>query len=75
MINLKSKTLCDYYSSNPSEYYIKFIHHNIDIREETLKEYKNIEDDFEKIYNFDAEAFIIYFSGIDNLIKIINNTK
>ena len=50
MISLKSKTLCDYYSNNPNEYYIKFIHHNIDIKEESLTEYKNLEEDLKKIY-------------------------
>ena len=28
MINLKSKTLTNYYGNNPDEYNIKFIHHN-----------------------------------------------
>jgi len=74
MISLKSKTLCNYYSNNPSEYYIKFIHHNIDIKEETPTEYKNIEEDLKNIYKFDSTAFMLYFSDIENLEKIINNT-
>lgn len=74
MISLKSKTLCDYYSNNPNEYYIKFIHHNIDIKEESLTEYKNLEEDLKKIYKFDSTAFMLYFSDIDNYEKFINNT-
>ena len=75
MISLKSKTLCDYYSANPNEYYIKFIHHNIDIKEESFTEYKNLEEDLEKIYKFDPIAFMLYFSDVDNYEKFINNIK
>lgn len=73
MISLKSKTLSDYYGNNPNEYYIKFIHHNIDIVDESDEEYKKISEDFNSIYKFDKEAFIIYFSDVKNYIKIINH--
>ena len=75
MISLKSKTLCDYYSINPNEYDIKFIHYNIDIKQETFTEYKNIEEDIEEIYKFDSSAFMLYFSDIKNYERIINNTN
>ena len=36
MINLKSKTLQNYYGEYPDDYNIKFIHHNIDIFDEFI---------------------------------------
>ena len=73
MINLKSKTLCNYYSDNPDEYYIKFIHHNIIITDESTIEYQKLNEDLKNIYKFDPIAFIIYFSDINNYIKLKNN--
>lgn len=75
MVSLKSKTLQNYYSNSPSEYYIKFIHHNIDIKEETPTEYKNIEEDLKVIYKYDTTTFMLYFSDVENLKKIVNNIK
>ena len=70
MITLKSKTLCNYYGQNPDEYYIKFIHHNIDIIDEEDDEYKKIEEDLKNIYEFDNKAFVLYFSDTDNFLKL-----
>ena len=73
MISLKSKTMSDYYGNNPDEYSIKFIHYNIDVIDESDEEYKKISEDFKNIYELDKEAFIIYFSDVENYIKIINH--
>ena len=73
MVSIKSKTLQDYYGNNPDEYYIKFIHHNIDVIEDSKEEYLKINEDFNNLYNLDKEAFLIYFSDIENLIKISSN--
>lgn len=73
MVSIKSKTLQDYYGNNPNEYYIKFIHHNIDVIDESKEEYLNISEDFNNLYNLDKEAFLIYFSDVENFIKISSN--
>lgn len=70
MVPLKSETFKDYYGDNPNEYYLKFIHHNIQVLGE---EYDKIKEDLDNIYNFDKESFLIYFSDIDNYNKIVNN--
>ena len=38
MVLIKSKTFQDYYGTNPDEYYIKFIHHNVDVSDESKEE-------------------------------------
>ena len=73
MIKLISKTLCNYYGECPDEYYLKFIHHNIDIIEDIPEEYIKIEQDLQKIHNFDTNSFLLYFSDVDNYSKFINN--
>ena len=70
---LKSKTFQDYYGINPDEYYIKFIHHAIDVSLDNEDEYAKIKEDFNTIYNFDTDAFIIYFSDIENYNKILSH--
>lgn len=72
MISLESKTFCNYYGSNPSEYELKFIHYNIDVADNSEDEYNKIRQDLKKIYEFDKKAFIIYFSNVENYNKIIN---
>ena len=72
MISLESKTFCNYYGSNPSEYDLKFIHYNIDVFDDSEDEYKKIKQDLKKIYEFDKNAFIIYFSNVENYSKIIS---
>ena len=73
MVLIKSKTFQDYYGTNPDEYYIKFIHHNIDVSDENKEEYLKISEDFNYLYNLDKNAFLIYFSNVENYIKISSN--
>ena len=73
MLLIKSKTLQEYYGTNPDEYYIIFIHHNIDISDENREEYLKISEDFNYLYNLDKDAFLIYFSNVENYIKISSN--
>jgi len=73
MVLIKSKTFQDYYGTNPDEYYIKFIHHNVDVSDESREEYLKIREDFNYLYNLDKDAFLIYFSDVENYIKISSN--
>ena len=73
MINIISKSLSDYYGNNPDEYSIKFIHHNIIVSDNSEEEYKKLNEDFKNIYNLDSNAFILYFSVVENYKKIFNN--
>ena len=73
MVLIKSKTFQDYYGINPDEYYIKFIHHNINVYDESKEEYLKISEDFNNLYNLDKDAFLIYFSNVENYIKISSN--
>lgn len=73
MVSIKSKTFQDYYGTNPDEYYTKFIHHNIIVLDESEKEYLKISEDFNSLYNLDKDAFLIYFSDVENYIKINNH--
>lgn len=75
MIKLESKTLKNYYGGEPNEYDLKFIHYNIDVFENTKEEYELIYIDLMKIKELLQEDFRIYFSDINNLSKIINNTN
>lgn len=49
MVLIKSKTFQDYYGINPDEYYIKYIHHNINVYDESKEEYLKISEDFNDI--------------------------
>ena len=75
MINLKSKTLQNYYGEYPDDYNIKFIHHNIDIFDEfnTKEEYEKLKEDFDNIYKYDKKSFLLYFSDIDNYLKVLSH--
>lgn len=75
MIELNSKTLRSYYGNSSDEYYIKFIHHNIDIEEDSPIEYEKLDEDLNNIYNFDKDAFLLYFSDIDNYCRFTNNLE
>ena len=44
MINLKSKSLIDYYSNNPDDYTIKYHHYNIVVNNDSKDEFENIEE-------------------------------
>lgn len=73
MVHLQSKSFCNYYSSDPSEYYLKCIHHDFDIVEHSDDEYKLIESDLDKIYNFDRDSFMLYFSNTTKYIDFISH--
>ena len=73
MIELKSKTFSSYYGFIPNEYYLKFIHHDIEVAEDTLEEYMKIREDLDNIYRFDNKAFTLYFSNVNNYIKLASH--
>ena len=75
MIRLKSETLKKYYGEIPREYDLKFIHFEIDISKESKDEYQFIEEDLKAVQQYVQDSFMIYFSDIDNLCKMIKNTK
>jgi hypothetical protein len=75
LIKLTSNTLKNYYGEIPYEYDLKFIHYNIDIKEDTNEEYNKLDKDLKNIKGYTKESFMIYFSDILNLIKVINNTS
>lgn len=74
-MKLKSKTLTNYYSSDPDDYTIKYHHYNIVVDDESKIEYELLEDDIKKIREYNQDNSIIYFSDIINLKKVINNTS
>lgn len=39
MIHLESKTFSDYYGLEPNEYYLKCVHHDVEIAENNEDEY------------------------------------
>ena len=42
MLTLESKTFSSYYGVNPDEYYIKYIHHNVHVVDDSEEEFKRI---------------------------------
>lgn len=74
-MELKSKTLINYYSSNPDDYIVKYHHYNIVVDNESDNEYKLLEDDIEKLREYNQDNSILYFSDIVNLKKVIDNTN
>lgn len=75
MINLKSKSLIDYYSNNPDDYTIKYHHYNIVVNNDSKDEFENIEEDINSLRKINQYNSIIYFSDLDNLKKIKYNTN
>lgn len=73
MVFIKSKTLQDYYGKTPDQYSVKFIHYNVDVIDDSKEEYLNISEDFKTMFNLDKDSFLIYFSDVENYIKISNN--
>ena len=71
MIHLESKTFSDYYGFEPNEYYLKFVHHDVEIAENNEDEYDRIKRDLKEIYNFDKKSFILYFSSVENYINFL----
>lgn len=74
-MELKCKTLTNYYSSNPDDYTVKFHHYNIIIDDESELEYRLLEEDIKKLREYNQDNSIIYFSDIINLKKLIDNTN
>lgn len=74
MIQLKSKTLRDYYGEIPDDYSLKFIHYDFFIEDESQEELQNLENDLKNIFNY-TNDFQIYFQNINNFLKIINTTN
>lgn len=74
MIDLKSKSLIDYYTNNPDDYTIKYHHYNIIVSNDSNDEYKNIEEDINSFRKINQDNSIIYFSDLKNFKKINNNT-
>ena len=75
MINLKSRSLIDYYSNNPDDYTIKYHHYNIVVNNDSKDEFENIEEDINSLRKINQYNSIIYFSDLDNLKKIKYNTN
>lgn len=73
-MQFKSKTLTNYYSSNPDDYTLRFHHYNIVVDDESKAEYELLEDDIKKLREYNQDDSIIYFSDILNLQKLVNNT-
>lgn len=76
MLQLESKSLIDYYGIHPQNYDIGFLHYQVDLMEETAEEYKLLENDLFRIKEYvGEEKFKIYFSELDTLEKILQNTS
>lgn len=74
-IKLRSKSLYNYYSNNPDEYMLKFHHYNIIVENESDEEYNLLDRDINTIRKYNKDNSIIYFSDLDNLSKVMYNTK
>ena len=76
MLQIESKSLFGYYGKNPQNYTIGFLHYQVDLCEETEKEYQLLEEDFRHIKEYvGEEKFKIYFSEIETLNKVLQNTN
>lgn len=76
MLQIESKSLLDYYGRNPQNYSIGFIHYQVNLYEEAEEEYQLLEKDFCHIKEYvGEEKFKIYFSDLETLNKIFQNTK
>lgn len=76
MLQIESKSLLEYYGKKPQNYTIGFLHYQVDLCEETVKEYQLLEEDFWHIKEYvGEEKFKIYFSEIETLNKVFQNTN
>ena len=76
MLQIESKSLLKYYGKKPQNYTIGFLHYQVDLCEETVKEYQLLEEDFWHIKEYvGEEKFKIYFSEIETLNKVFQNTN
>ena len=71
----KSKTISNYYTGNPDNYILSYHHYNIIVDNDSKEEYYLLEKDIELLRRYNKENSILYFSDIDNLKKIKDNTN
>ncbi len=71
----RSKTISNYYTSNPDNYILSYHHYNIIVDNDSKEEYYLLEKDIELLRRYNKENSILYFSDIDNLKKIKDNTN
>lgn len=71
----KSKTISNYYTGNPDNYILSFHHYNIVVDNDSKEEYYLLEKDIELLRKYNKENSILYFSDINNLKKIKDNTN
>lgn len=71
----KSKTISNYYTGNPDNYILSFHHYNIVVDNDSKEEYYLLEKDIELLRKYNKEDSILYFSDINNLKKIKDNTN
>ena len=69
----KSKTISNYYTSNPDNYILSFHHYNIVVDNDSKEEYYLLEKDIELLRKYNKKNSILYFSDLDNLKKIKYN--
>ena len=75
-MKLESKSLIEYYGITPQNYDLGFIHYQVDLMDETKEEYHLLGQDFYHIKEYvGEEKFKIYFSELDILEIIIQNTN
>lgn len=74
-VKFKSKTISNYYTNNPDNYTLSFTHFNIVVDNDSKEEYNLLENDVELLRKYNKENSILYFSDIQNLKKVKNNTN
>ena len=70
MINLKSRSLIDYYSNNPDDYTIKYHHYNIVVNNDSKDEFENIEEDINSLRKIN-QYNSIYLKKKYNIVSIL----
>ena len=76
MIKLNSKSLINYYGEIPNNYNICFVHCNIDVIDDSKEESERILNDLINIKNnISKELFKVYFSSLEDLKILVNNTN
>lgn len=75
MVKIKSETLKKYYGEEAYDYDIRFIHYNIEINKKSKEELLLLEEDLNQIYSYANENFKIYFSNLDSLRFVKENSS
>ena len=76
MLKFKSKTLIDMYGDTFEQYDIAFMHYALKIRDNSSKEYKLLESDYDNLYKkVKDNQFKIYFFDINSFKEILDNTN